>query len=389
MRRWGFSENRDIISDLPQSLIGDILTKLPIRDAVRTSILSSRWRYQWTNMTELVFNSKCVNRPYTLDKLVNCMMPCLLLHDGHIHKFKLCIPPMGNSPGIDQCLLFLSRRGIKELDLRVDIEVLGPPAPGERQLVHTAIFSCQQLTRLTLCGLVVQPPPNCRGFPCLKHLSLDLCTVTLEVIENLISGSPFLESFEIDYNDDQLALTVNAPNLKHLTMAGTFRDVYLEHTPLLVVVSVNFISQAWEGDVFMKLPTTYNDLKFIKAMGVNFQEMNEASLFHHLILHAPNLEKLQISAVPIGYPQGNAADLDVWDEEGLADFKFRNLKSVKMWDVSNEYDIEFIKFVLGRSPVLQMISISLEEDCIGKLGMVNQVLHFRRASPEVDIVFFD
>lgn len=58
-------------------------------------------------------------------------------------------------------------------------------------------------------------------------------------------------------------------------------------------------AQAWEGDVFMKLPTAYNDLKFIKAMSVNFQEMNEASLFHHLILHAPNLEKLQISVSSI------------------------------------------------------------------------------------------
>ncbi|GFZ16193.1 F-box/RNI-like superfamily protein [Actinidia rufa] len=50
---------RDLISDLPQSIIETILTKLPIRDTVRTSILSTKWRYKWANLTHIVFDDKC------------------------------------------------------------------------------------------------------------------------------------------------------------------------------------------------------------------------------------------------------------------------------------------------------------------------------------------
>ncbi|KAK1375078.1 hypothetical protein POM88_031271 [Heracleum sosnowskyi] len=291
-------KKKDIISDMPQSLIDTILMKLPIRDAVRTSILSTKWRFQWATMTQLVFDENCVPAPFTPQKLTNFVMACLFLHDGPIHKFKLFTP----------CI-----------------------------------------------------------------------------------GCPLLESFEFS-NDDQLALTVDAPNLKHLTVNGTFKDLYLKHTPLLAAITVDFFSETWEGDVFVKLPITFNHLKFIKVEGVNYKEMKEVSYVHHLLLQSPYLQELHISlsqAAPIGDAQFNAADLDLWDKEGLTDFKFMHLEIVKMWYVSNEYDKKFIKFVLGRSPMLQMMSISLDEGCTGKLSMVNEVLHFRRASPKVDINFFD
>ena len=66
----------DLISDLPQSIIESILVQLPIRDAVRTSILSSKWRYKWASITRLVFDDKCV--PFSNDRevveksVVNC-----------------------------------------------------------------------------------------------------------------------------------------------------------------------------------------------------------------------------------------------------------------------------------------------------------------------------
>ncbi|KAK4371095.1 hypothetical protein RND71_010570 [Anisodus tanguticus] len=45
--------DKDLISDLPQSIIE---TKVPLLDAVRTSILSRKWRYEWATITQLVFN---------------------------------------------------------------------------------------------------------------------------------------------------------------------------------------------------------------------------------------------------------------------------------------------------------------------------------------------
>lgn len=234
-------KNKDIISDMPQNIIDTILTKLPIRDAVRTSILSTKWRFQWSTMTQLVFDENCVPPPFTPEKLNNFMMPCLFLHQGPIHKFKLTTTFLVESPGIDQCLRFLSRKNMKELDLCVDMEALNLD---ESPLLSapSPMFSCQQITSLTLGWYIVVPPSNFRGFPCLKYLNLYCCTVTLKVIENLISGCPLLETFEFT-NHDELALTLKAPNLKHLNLEGTFKDVNLKHTPLLTDLSIELFSE--------------------------------------------------------------------------------------------------------------------------------------------------
>lgn len=48
-------KDRDHISGLPDALIVQILSLVPIEDAVRTSVLSRRWQYLWTYLHNLVF----------------------------------------------------------------------------------------------------------------------------------------------------------------------------------------------------------------------------------------------------------------------------------------------------------------------------------------------
>lgn len=50
---------RDVISNLPEDIINLILVHLPIRDAIRTSILSTNWRYKWDSIPDLVFDRHC------------------------------------------------------------------------------------------------------------------------------------------------------------------------------------------------------------------------------------------------------------------------------------------------------------------------------------------
>ncbi|WOH09724.1 hypothetical protein DCAR_0729182 [Daucus carota subsp. sativus] len=379
--------SKDIISDLPRSINDLILTKLPIRDAVRTSVLSSKWRYQWRTMTELVFDDKSLclrdDKKVAEKEFVDFIMRFLMLHNGPIQKFKLSASYLKKSTEIYQWLLVISRKDIKELVLNVPGHDWKRDNPGLS--IPRIIFTFQKLNRLMLSAFTVKPPVEFQGYPCLKCLELDGVTVTLKVIENLISGCPLLEKFKF-INMDKLALTIRAPNLKHLIVGGNFDDLYLEDTPLVVAISICFYP-VWRGDILRKVPVTYDYLKSIEIRDMDYEDLDMVVYVLHLLLQSPNLQELQISA-DVEAPHYKHADFDIWERHCPADFTFKHLRTAKLSHVFNKNEMEFVKFVLGRSPLLKEISISFDE--FGEaLERVNEVLRLQRASPGVEINFFE
>lgn len=224
----------DLLSDLPRSVIEKILTLLPIRDAIRTSILSSKWRYRWTWLTHLVFDDRCLalsNDRAPVDKdLVNFITKALLLHQGDIHKFQLSSSRLQICEDIDQWILFLSRKDIKEFFFGLGED--------EWFRVPRCLFNCHNLTRLELYRCELDLPPTFKGFRCLKSLGLYQVSISSEAIECLISSCPLLESLALAYFDS-LVLNINAPNLKYLSLEGELKDICLENAPLLVAMAVS------------------------------------------------------------------------------------------------------------------------------------------------------
>lgn len=85
--------DHDIISLLPKEIKETILTKLPIKDAARTSILSTNWRYTWVSMPEIVATDDdlipFVDRSGASSYLVNIVDLLLFIHKAPILKFHL------------------------------------------------------------------------------------------------------------------------------------------------------------------------------------------------------------------------------------------------------------------------------------------------------------
>ncbi|XP_062111251.1 F-box/FBD/LRR-repeat protein At1g13570 isoform X1 [Humulus lupulus] len=425
----GDAPGHDLISDLPESIIESILTRLPIRDAVRTSILSSKWRYKWASITQLVFDDKCVtlrsDRALVEKSLIDFITKALFLHKGPIHKFQLSTFYLQNCSDIDQWLLFLSRNDIKELVLELEEE----EGEGELFRVPASLFHCKKLTRLDLFRCELDPPLTFKGFSYLNSLTLHQVLVAPDVIESLISGCPLLENLAISYFDS-LALNIKAPNLKFLFLEGEFKDIKLENTPLLVAMSVamymtednaehfeqssscNFVKflggvpclERLIGHVYFtkylsigydlgKLLVTYKHLKVVELNQVCFEDRKEIYVVLRLITSSPNLTELQISgpsnAVDFVIAL-DVSDLKFWEKESLSKYTFEKLKLVKMTYMSGvPHEMEFIKFLLSRSPVLETMSVAPCSLCaiVRRLHMLTELVRFRRASPQAEIVF--
>ncbi|KAL6294947.1 hypothetical protein ACE6H2_003089 [Prunus campanulata] len=355
-------------SVMEESIIESILTHLPIRDAIRTSCLSTKWRYKWTTLTHLAFDEKCVtlsnDRTLVERTLIDFITRALFLHQGPVHKFQLSTSYLQSCPDIDQWILFLSRNDIKELVLEL--------GEGEWFRVPSCLFYCKKLTRLELFRCELDPPPAFKGFLCLKSLNLHQVLVAPDAIESLISSCPLLESLALSYFDS-LALNIRAPNLKYLCLEGEFKDICLENTPLLVAISV---AMYMTDDIAEHFEQSSN-CNFIKFLG-----------------GIPRLERL---VGHIYFTKGSsntlaaieASDLDFWEKQCPSDCAFGRLKVVKMTDMSGvPHEMEFIKFLLKKSPVLETMSITPCAYVLdGRLNMLIELVSFKRASPEAEILF--
>ncbi|KAL8224330.1 hypothetical protein R6Q57_019805 [Mikania cordata] len=411
----------DYISDLPQSIIETILTKLPLRDAVRTSILSNKWRYKWAALTQLEFDDKCIScthdRALAESSLVTFVTRFLFLHDGPINRFSLSTAYLQSSPDVDQWLLFLSRKEVKELVFEL--------GEGEWFRAPSCLFLCIKLVRLELVRCELDPPVSFKGFLNLKYLSLQQVLIAPDAVENLISCCPLLESLTLSYFDS-LELTIRAPNLKYLILEGEFKDIRLENTPMLVAISIAmymtddiaehfgqssccnfdkflggvpslerlighiyFTKYMSIGNTLAKTQITYQQLKVIELYQISFEDMKEIMVVLRLIFNAPNLQELHISGSSNASTATEVTDLDFWEKAYPCDFTLERLKIVKMTDISGvPHEMGFIKFLLGNSPVLEFMSITPSVYVTnGRLNMLIELLRLKRASAEAEIMF--
>ncbi|CAJ1932143.1 unnamed protein product [Sphenostylis stenocarpa] len=108
-----------------------------------------------------------------------------------------------------------------------------------------------------------------------------------------------------------------------------------------------------------------------------------------MITSSPNLKELQISGssnIPVVV---DAPDLDFWDKGCLSDSAFNKLKIVKLSEMGSwSHEIEFIKYLLGRSPMLETLSII---PCVfemeNNLKMLIKLVKCRRASSRAEVIF--
>ncbi|XP_043717634.1 F-box/FBD/LRR-repeat protein At1g13570-like [Telopea speciosissima] len=326
----GSSLHEDKISDMPPNIIENILSRLSIMEAVRTCILSKKWRYNWITLPQLIFDCSLgddlINQN---DKLARFIDGVLSLHRGPICKFKishLCIP---NSPDIiDEWMLCLSRNYIQKLIL-----CLQPMY--ERYDLLSSLYSCEKLTHLELSFCTLRRPPMLACFKYLRTLSLYKVDCVGFTIEELISKCPILERLMIDGFTGSTDLVIYAPKLQELVVDGfckVMQNICFKNTLLLAYVSLNLQCFGFEGllmnhkqDGISRLMKVFGSLVSVQMLSVggNFLKFFAADLipktlpntFYHLkkldleicfndmhmisaglclIRSAPNLHKLQI-----------------------------------------------------------------------------------------------
>lgn len=256
----------DRISNLPGHVVEQILSFLPIKEAVRTSVLSTKWRYKSAMLPHLVFDNHCVSA-HSLVSFVNIVDHVLLLHIGPVHKFKLSNRDFLATSDIDRWILHLSRCSIKEFILEI--------WKGNRYKLPSCLFSCQDMIHLELFNCLIRPPSTFKGFKCLKSLDLQHVTLDQNVFDNMIVCCPLLEKLTVMNFDGFTHLNIDAPNLQFFDVGGVFEGVILKNTLNLAVISIGLYEHP-----------------------VNYQRRGPSSSSNLLkfFAHLPHIQRLEIQS---------------------------------------------------------------------------------------------
>ncbi|XP_058194709.1 F-box/FBD/LRR-repeat protein At1g13570-like isoform X1 [Rhododendron vialii] len=410
----------DIISHLPGNVLEKILMCLPIQDAVRTSILSRKWRYVWVKLPQLVFDDLFYRHFHKTphDKLLMIIYQVMLLHRGPIIKFALCVSGLQSCSEIDNLILVVSNNDIQDFTIRI--------WKGEPYKLPSSLYTCSLLKHLNIRSCILKPPPGFEGFNRLLSLYLYDVVIAEDVLSHLISSCPLLEDLTLQSSTSLDSLEVVGPNLKSVCCEGHFRSICFSNTSHLANVSIYlqgsrnklFLS---EGEIsssvvllgsvpvieFLELdfcivkgiaacgvptslPTTLYNLKNIIVYDICLGERDEVSVLICLIRSSPILEEITIYAFP-GPTSAIRAVLDFSEVHGCSDVSLNQLRKVDMNNVSGtKPELEFIELLLAKSPMLEVMLIELNAQNIADhLRIVKELTGFRRASPQAEMKFVD
>ncbi|KAM0910396.1 hypothetical protein ACQ4PT_014179 [Festuca glaucescens] len=401
----------DTLISLPRDVLDEILTRLGILDAVRTSALSRAWRRRWEALPSLDLSFPRLEDDKDAPKGLGAVDSILLRCPGRVRLFRADIDERYAGRAHDW-LHVLSRRGVEILDLDFD---KGFPA------LPTSVFSCGLLTSLSLFGCAIPLlPPGVVAFPELRKLSLvnaQLPDYGEYLLEEIIDTSPLLDFLvltDVSFGGDYIReWVIQAPNLRHLTICSeiNYGWVLEELTSLrsavidlwdfvvdskfakflsgivqvkkLLVVTHNAPSRAMIPEILL---CTFHNLKSLKLY-MHFCEQPPIMLTFCLLKSAPNLEKLKIQIFD-GEEQKFEANGEfqnaLWTDGMCA-----NLQVVQMIGINwRPNEMSFIELILSKARLLHTLSVSHGEEIVmSSEDALNELVKYRRASAKAQVLF--
>ena len=275
VQRHNAGNMNDMISDLPEDVLLDILSLVPTKDAVKTSILAKKWRHLWTRLLFFDFQIPhfCDELHHQNLKSADCLFDLVgrLLHKSNRIE-RICIKVQGidvyDAWKVNLLLSYALKH--KVLDLKLSLEFID----SRFRLPHN-FSSSHSLNKLYLESGVHMFIPDGICFPNLKTLYLSRLSFNHGMsAQRLLSGCPILEELTlykcIWVNINQICVAIST--LRKLTLHFKSSSLNYGYFPSCIVKidAANLLSLSCTSNPAIQYiivkPTSiidaYIDLKF-------------------------------------------------------------------------------------------------------------------------------
>ncbi|XP_037429793.1 F-box/FBD/LRR-repeat protein At3g26920-like [Triticum dicoccoides] len=417
----------DGVSRLPDVLLRNIVSRLPVKEGARTAALSRRWRGVWRSAPLVLVDSHILPAAAATAaagtaaargdarRITSAVSRILAAHPGPFRCVHLTSSHMEEFHGmLTRWLHILANKGIQELVL------VNRPWPLDLVLPST-FLGMTTLTRLYL-GLWKFPDtagiPSATCFPNL--LELGLCSLVMESkdLDFILDRSPVLETLYIHGNLFKLSLrlvsqslrcvkilmssfeeiaVVDAPRLERLILTGCWSrggvctKVKIGYAPKLH--SLGYLDSGSHvlefGDTVIKAGTKVSPSTMVPSVRVLALEVrcgvrNDVKMTPTVLRCFPNVETLHIMSGKTGQPSGKH-NLKFWNESGTIECISSRINLLVFHDFRGDRsELAFLKFFFESALVLKHVVIVLANAWFTSMedmhSKVNPLRSMKRAS---------
>ncbi|KAK2969680.1 hypothetical protein RJ640_025857, partial [Escallonia rubra] len=201
---------RDPLLELPDEIVCTIISKLSLKEALRTSVLSKSWRYIWASQPNLLFDSanilgNTVSSSSCQTELDWWLQRCMFIErvNSVMHQWcnRLKIESLtiqyhlgqDSASQIDDWVSYAVTKGVEKLDLDFTQQC-------SLLVNHTSTSAFEQYT--FHCGLLAAPSKNCS----VKHLQLASCSLISLPVSTTLASLVTVRLLRVNINDQQLEM---------------------------------------------------------------------------------------------------------------------------------------------------------------------------------------
>ncbi|KAG8371926.1 hypothetical protein BUALT_Bualt12G0013600 [Buddleja alternifolia] len=427
---------RDRLSTLSDSLLLRIISLLRMKKAVMTCVLSKRWRFLWTDLSEFTFY-QISSETENIRKLVDFVNRTLVLCNGDLvkrigfsFKYANCF-----ASAVNAWIEFAVKYRVKDVALTLLY------SSEDKYILPQIMYSHSSLEMLSLRNCIITPRGDVE-WGSLKQLYLEKVELQQPLIAKILSGCPVLYSLYLKECSGFDRLEVNSQSLMSLTVINneSFLEISvpyihcleisacskqrfrLKNISSLVEASIDFDIVLDAINYFQKLFVSLQHVKNLKLgphciqvlsmlakngllLPIPKQDcltlnllMNKPSIphIHRLLGLFPDLETLVIKRSYLSYQDGEGHDLYACDLK----CDLLHLKSVDVEMFEESYIggpmLKLVQLLLKKAIVLEKMVIKVKFRGIsstphssGYIKIAEMLLSYPRSSPKAVVVLVD
>nr|KAJ0196208.1 hypothetical protein LSAT_V11C700352220 [Lactuca sativa] len=294
----------DRISALPDCLLLEILSRLPsIKRAIRTGTLSKRWKHLWTSVPTLCFNDYTRTLSDFISSVDKTLTQC---HQLMLKKFLVCTTyDTRYVSQVNSWIRYAISCNVEDFSL-----TLWNMKFEAEFLLEQIFFISSSFTELTLRGCIFNPV-GAINWKNLRNLCITWGNLHEDLIENILSGSPLLETLVLRYCYGYKRLNITSKSVKNLVFSGHIirdddddddDDDDGDITYIIEINAPNILSLTIEDDVVLWRLLLLNVSSLVEAnldfanMGHNeiIPEEVEEEMLKGLLLKLHHVKELKI-----------------------------------------------------------------------------------------------